>query len=363
MVLFAAVLLLLAPLAQPAGAHGRGSDATNLRSRVLETPPLDGVTFRVRGGDDLLELRNDGDGEVLVLGYEGEPYLRVGVDGVFENLRSPATHLNDDRYVTATAADGSLPVPAEVDADADPVWRQRSSGSRAAWHDHRIHYMAPGRPPQVTDPAVETVVFARWEVPVVAAGEGHVVAGDLRWIPGPSPLPWLGVAAVLVVPALVGLRSGRGGGGAADGERALARPAAAVLGVVILLNLPGLVDDVVAVPLPLPAVLSAAGQTAAFLAVAAFGAVRGWRGGDGAFTALGVGAAALLLGQGLLAWPALSASQLATVFPDALSRTAVAASLLQALPVGVVAVIGSRRLLPPADRRAVPAAEGDGKIR
>ena len=44
-----------------------------------------------------LELTNDTDTDVIVRATEGEPYLRIGPDGVFENLLSPATYINRTR--------------------------------------------------------------------------------------------------------------------------------------------------------------------------------------------------------------------------------------------------------------------------
>jgi hypothetical protein len=344
---------LLVAVAAPALAHGRGAEATNYVSRVTDAPDLPGVTWTVYGGDELLEVANDSEVEVLVYGYDGEPYLRVGPDGVFENRRSPAAYLNQDQY-------GVVEVPPEADPSASPEWEQVSGGSSHAWHDHRIHYMSPNLHPAVAaEPDAEQVVpgFERWEVPFRHGEDEQVVAGELRWMPGPSPWPWVAAAVPLVLPALAGLptkpRAQPEGTWRWPG---LVRPAAAVLAVVVALNLTRLADDLFAVPQPLTVAVFAAGQTALFLGIAAFGALRAWQAGDGAFTALGVGAGALLVGQGLLALHALSASQLATLLPDAVARLVIALSLVQALTVGAVAVIGTRRLLP-------SPAEAEGKRR
>jgi hypothetical protein len=86
----AAALGAVVVSAQPASAHGVGG----VQPSNFETT-VDGTTPRVRGltvqpvdlGNEL-ELRNDSGVEVVVLGYQGEPYLRVGPGGVFENRRS-----------------------------------------------------------------------------------------------------------------------------------------------------------------------------------------------------------------------------------------------------------------------------------
>lgn len=342
----AAAVLVAWPLAAPAAAHGRGSDATNFRSEITDVPAASGLEWRVYGGDELLWLRNDGPHEVVVLGYDGEPYLRFDGEGVWENRNSPAAYLNTERY-------GQVELPEGIDARDPPEWRQRSSGSGYAWHDHRMHWMSPALPPSVADAGTETTVreYSPWRVPVEVDGTDAELVGRLRWVPGPSPWPWLVASLPLALLALAGLRTSPAGDPPSSWP-GLARPAAAVLGLVVLLNITHLADDLLAVPLPASTVALSAVQTLLFAGIGAFGALRAWQSGDGAFTALGVGAGAVLVGQGLLYLPVLSASQIATLFPDWLARLTVALSLTQALTVGAVTVIGTRRLLPPADNGA-----------
>jgi hypothetical protein len=332
--------LLLAVLATPAFAHGRGSDATNFSSRIRSAPDVPGVSWQIYGGDELLGLTNTSDREVLVLGYEDEPYLRVGPDGVFLNRNSLATYQNADRY-------GRVEVPPEVDPDAEPVWDRVGDGNRYLFHDHRIHYMAFVLPPAIAAAPGEPHEVLEWTVPFqVDGGPQQEVTGDLRWVPGAPPWPWLLGALVVTLPALAGLRTSPT---ADDRWPGLARPAALVLGVLAALNVFHLVDDLFAVPLPWPAILLSAGQTAMFILIAVLGAVRGWQARDGAFTAIGVGAAALFIGQGLLYLSVLMTSQNASLVPELFSRAVVAASIVAILPLGAVAVIGTRRLLPDYD--------------
>lgn len=339
-VLAVLALTWVALLAAPASAHGRGSDATNYSSRILSTPDVPGLEWRIHGGDEMIELINTSDAEVVILGYTPgtpEPYLRVGPDGVWENRSSPATYLNTDRQ-------GQVEVPAGVDGSQDPEWVKVSDANRAAWHDHRIHYMGTGLAPGITDPSQETVVNERWEVPFLHDGQEHVVVGELRWVPGPSPWPWLLLGLVLSLPAMLGLRTEP-----SSPERwpGAARPASVVLGIIVALNATHLVDDLFAVPLPTAVTVVAALQTAMFLAIGAFGAWRGWQASEGAFTALGVGAGAVFVGQGLLYASVLSVSQVASLFPEVFARLTVGLSIAQVVPLGIVVVVGTRRLLPP----------------
>lgn len=196
--------LLLGLGAAPASAHNvSGVGATNYET-TLEgiAPETAGITARVVEGGSRLQLTNTNDRDVVVLGYEDEPYLRIGPDGVFENQRSPATYLNRDRT-------GSQTGPATVDAGAEPEWKKTSSGQTARWHDHRIHWMGAA----VDRPDERFVVEDRWIVPLRFSGDRLEITGQLVWVPASSPLPWYALAGALVaLGALVGLsrRWGRG---------------------------------------------------------------------------------------------------------------------------------------------------------
>ena len=360
----AALLLVLLP--GTALAHGRGSDATNFRSRVTEAPAADGVRWRVLGGDELLEVAVDGPREVIVLGHQDEPYLRIGPDGAFENRRSPTVALHRERYRTEIPGHEAHD---ELDADAAPDWVRVSDAPRWAWHDHRIHWMSP-RGPDVTE---ETVLYPRWEVPVLIDGEAAVVAGELRFIPPPPWWPWLLAGLALALPALAGLRRPAPAPPApappppawSAAEPAArpavwpeaARPAAAVLALIALLNLVHLVEDLSSW-VSLEERLFAAGQTALYLTLAFGAAVRARRGDYAGVTALGIGAGALFLGQGLLYLPVLGSSQVSAAVPAWLLRLAVGASLAQILPLAVVAWRAGR-VVQPAGAEPGPS-EGAG---
>lgn len=336
----------LAAVATPAFAHGRASDTTNYASRITSAPDLPGVRWEVYNGDEFLGVENTGPAELIIPGYiPGEQFLRISPGGVFVNHNAQAYYLNQDRYSRVRPPEG-------VGPDATPDWVKVSSTPRYAWHDHRIHWMSFGLPPQVRDKGKLTRIFS-WQIPFTYGGRQHQLGGELLWVPGPSPWPWLLAALpVVAIPALLGLRSkpesGRWPG--------LVRPAAATLGVLAAANLIHLVDDLTATPIPWTSTVFAAAQTALFIGIALFGAVRAWQAGDGAFAALGIGSGALLIGQGLLYFPVLSASHSATVFPLALTRAVVAASIVQAFPLGVIVVRGNdRQLAEPAIPEQVSA--------
>ncbi|MFL6095814.1 MAG: hypothetical protein ACJ71Y_10240, partial [Blastococcus sp.] len=176
-----AVLASLA-LAGPASAHvGGGAAGSDFDGRVTAlTPALPGVTVRVLQFGDDLELVNRSATEVEVPGYDAEPYLRIGPDGVWRNQRSPATYINLDRYARVR-------LPASVDPRAQPRWVQLSTQPHYVWHDHRTHWMTQGLLPPVVaaDPGRSHTVFA-WAVPLRYGATEARVQGVLTWTPPPS---------------------------------------------------------------------------------------------------------------------------------------------------------------------------------
>jgi hypothetical protein len=188
--------------AAPAGAHSVGGvDASNYRTRVRAvTPNVDGIAVRAVDLGDRLQLSNTTEHDVIVVGYDEEPYLRVGPRGVFENQRSPATFLNRSRRNPA-------PAPASADPEAPPEWRRISDGSTVRWHDHRAHWMGDRDPPIVERARGDEHLIQRFEIPLQTNGETLRVRGDVWWIPGPSPWPWIAVAVGLAVAVVIGARS------------------------------------------------------------------------------------------------------------------------------------------------------------
>jgi len=204
----AALLVLVAVLAGGAGvAAADPAVPTDFESVIDATTPAlpDGVSVRVVGGDSFLELHADGHTVVVPdygTGPDRAPYLRFDPDGtVSRNERSAAAQVNDDRYGAGATAPGG-----------EPDWRVVSRDGRYAWHDHRIHWMSPSRPPLVdgtrqVDLGHEDGSGA-WEVDLLVDGTPTVVRGRLFLHPAPSPVPWyalaaaaaaaLGAAAVLV---------------------------------------------------------------------------------------------------------------------------------------------------------------------
>jgi hypothetical protein len=183
--------------AQPAAAHSVGGvQASNYETTVRAVrPAVRGLEVTSVDLGNELELRNETGRDVIVPGYQGEPYLMVGRQGVFENRRSPAVYLNRTR-------DGKTPVPSSADAAAAPEWQKVDSGTTARWHDHRVHWMGTSDPSVVSRDPGRRHLIDRWQIDLRRGTQTIAVTGELVWVPGPSPWGWvlgaLGAALVLV---------------------------------------------------------------------------------------------------------------------------------------------------------------------
>ena len=207
--------LILAVLALPtaAQAHRKNVIVKGYVSNVSAVlPNVLGLTANVLGGDARLRVSNYSGKTVVVLGYQGEPYLRFTKAGVFVNDRSPAAFLN------RTRRPGGLR-PGLADPRARPSWRRVAVGASYAWFDHRIHWTESTEPPGVQrHPALIQRVFS-WRVPGRADGRPFVISGILGYSPrvvsvGGGDSPWvvaasIGGGVVLAAAALVGAEARR----------------------------------------------------------------------------------------------------------------------------------------------------------
>ena len=180
--------------ASPAAADP--ANPTNYRSRVTAmTPTTADLAVDIVGGDSFVRLRTN-NADVVVLGYEGEPYLHFTADGnVRENARSPAVVLNQSRYGTT--------VDERADAKAAPEWRRVAGDGTFIWHDHRIHWMAKTVPSQLDGGAGKVL---DWHIPLLVNGDSVHVRGELFRTEPPSVVPYLVAGITAAVVAAVVMR-------------------------------------------------------------------------------------------------------------------------------------------------------------
>lgn len=195
----AAAALATAVLAPAAAAHGGGGAAKGYSSRVTAIQPADpAIHAEVLYADDQLQLRLDGDGTVIIDGYQNEPYLKFDPTGTYVNTRSPARYLNDDRY-------GKVQLPTLANAKAQPAWHKVSpAGQPYQWHDHRIHWMSATYPPMVSaDESVAHHIFD-WTIPGTVDGKPLAIQGTLDY----KPLPGQTFPKKLLIPIVLLLVGG-----------------------------------------------------------------------------------------------------------------------------------------------------------
>jgi hypothetical protein len=171
----AAVALVLAGAA---AAHGPTATRGGYISHISALEPgVLGVLVNVIGTDDWLRLSNYSGKEVVILGYQGEPYLRFErKGGVFQNVRSPAVYVNRFRDMRG------IP-PATADPNAEPTWRKIADGASYRWRDHRIYWVRSEPPPGVqANPDQIQHVFS-WRVPGHADGKRFAITGILGYAP------------------------------------------------------------------------------------------------------------------------------------------------------------------------------------
>ena len=173
----AAATLAVAPAAfADAGSPNYSSKLTSV------TPGVKGLGVRIVDGDDAIELKNTSGLNVLVPGYENEPYLRFLVNGRVEvNVNSPAKYLNEERYAGVT-------VPKEASATAKPKWVLIAQGGSYTWHEHRVHWMSTDQPPRVkASGGRELQKVFDWVVPLSVGGKRVKASGRLWWVPTGQP--------------------------------------------------------------------------------------------------------------------------------------------------------------------------------
>jgi hypothetical protein len=190
--LAATTALFLCISAGTALAHETGNPQfRSVIDRV--TPNVPGVSFEVLSYDSYFQLLDQHGHEVVIYGYEGEPYARVLKDGTVQvNELSPALYLNTSPFPTEQ-------VPAKANPKAPPQWKTVDDSGTFLWHDHRMHYLSASTPPQVKDTSRKTKIF-NYTIPLRIDGQKGAIHGTLYWVgsANTSKLPFV-VAGIVIL--------------------------------------------------------------------------------------------------------------------------------------------------------------------
>ncbi|MGH3985587.1 MAG: hypothetical protein ACRDST_23625 [Pseudonocardiaceae bacterium] len=187
---FAIMFMLINPV--PASAHiaGSGGSPSNYRATVTGIQPaVPTVGVAVGVGGQWVRVTNQGAAEIVIVGYRGEPFLRLSSNRVEVN------------QLSSTAAEtGQIPgAPVSADPSAEPRWAQLRDGDGATWTDNRIDPQAQGDAQRQPEQA-----SGSWELPLVVDGRQVTVLGTSERVPPPSPWPWL-VALGLLAAAVAAI--------------------------------------------------------------------------------------------------------------------------------------------------------------
>ncbi len=182
-----ALIVIVAALAAPSGAAAHGPvdpPASSYLARVTQIPA--GVTVKVIDGDQRLWMRVAAQRTVVVLDYQGAPYLRFSGAGVAVNKASAMYYLNQVPAQTP---------PTHTGRGVQPRWSQVSTGHSYGWHDGRLHALATTALPR------GRADLGPWNVALRVDGAPGAIAGTLSYAPSPS-IVWfwpilVGLACVL----------------------------------------------------------------------------------------------------------------------------------------------------------------------
>ncbi|MEW6474344.1 MAG: hypothetical protein AB1679_18995 [Actinomycetota bacterium] len=207
--LVVALLGLAGPPARPAAGHGGGEPQAE---PIIESiaPTLPGIDVKVVFSVNYqFVASNTSPRTISFLADTGEPFLRIGPDGVHGNFASPT-------YYDANVPEGvqRLPAQAKPGADVPPIWRRISKESSWGWYDHRLHPPNGSVPPEVIR-ANKVAVLGRWIVPFRIDDQPGEIKGRLEYQPptgsfnmvqkspqAPAPGLTIQVVAGRVVPAI-----------------------------------------------------------------------------------------------------------------------------------------------------------------
>ena len=346
--LSASVIVVVSLMAAaPADAHTvTGVAPTNYVSEVLYIRPhADGVRVRVLDLGRRIELTNRGPTEVEVLGYSGEPYLRVGPRGVFENRRSPTTYLNRP----ATASGPPVPVPKSADPSAPPDWRHVTNTPRARWRDRRTRVEGPVPAPVAQHPSRRAVV-STWNIRLLRDQHLVDVVGRITYVPPPHALPWVTLLVLLFALTTAAAWTRRWG-------RWLSIALAILLATDIVQSFGTAAATHDALVAQIGRVLLAGLVSAIAWVIGVLALSPLQRNHEGGLVAAGAVGLVIAGFSGATDFGALSHSQVASVFPAALARVAVVAAV--GLGVGLVAAAAAVIARDPTLRPSVVAHSGD----
>jgi hypothetical protein len=158
----------------PAAAHGAEPGVRTVLDAV--EPDLPGVTVQVAASVTAqLVVANPTPTDLAVLDGRGEPFLRIGPDGVLANRASPSWYLSN-------SPNGDVAVPPDAQAGAPPRWARVATEPAWGWFEHRLH-PAPRAVPRRARDSGKSTTLAEWTVPLDYGGQSVTARGRIVYEP------------------------------------------------------------------------------------------------------------------------------------------------------------------------------------
>jgi hypothetical protein len=160
--------------AAPAAAHGSDPSVRPVLDAV--EPALPGVTVQLaQSVTAQMVVANPTPTTLSVLDGDGQPFLRIGPEGVLANRASPWWYLTN-------SPNGDATIPADAQPGAPPRWEQVAAEPAWGWFEHRLHPAPQGVPPDVSR-ARRITTLARWSVPFDYGGQPVEASGRIVYEP------------------------------------------------------------------------------------------------------------------------------------------------------------------------------------
>ena len=173
-----AIVLTALLLPGTAAAHLRsGTLAVDYRARVTgpRVSPSAAFTVGIYASDRAVRLSVGAGHTVTVLGYLGEPFVRIDGAGLAINDASP------------TAAAARLVKSGRPASRSRPAWALQPGRNVVVWHDQRVQALPPG------------VSRVAWNLPVLVDGRRTSIRGETWRLRRPVIWPWVALLLAFLV--------------------------------------------------------------------------------------------------------------------------------------------------------------------
>jgi hypothetical protein len=187
-----AVVTLVVAAANPVWAHSGVNANASLHSELDSAPAGVGVIVAADGSGITVTTTAD----LVVLGYDGEPFLRFAGGQVAENTNSMTTYQAGNGLLAA--------IPPS--AGHGPVrWHAVATSSTYNWPDGRVTWSGSTLPAAVLSAPKQGHDVAAWSIPVEIGGVRSAITGRVVWVPPPDSvgLTMVGVFGFIAVALLL----------------------------------------------------------------------------------------------------------------------------------------------------------------